>query len=122
MRCPQWVSMRSIDLITEHVTELGAFLVAVAPVQAQHEDPAFSSYTSDGLEIMLSPSALVPTTGLGGVILHFQVEDVRAAVARAELAGHTPSWGPEKTDWGTLSALFTGPEGIVVDLFAPADG
>ena len=83
--------MRSIDLISENVPELGAFLVEVAPVTAKHEDPAFSSYESERVEIMLSPSALVPMTNLGGVILHFQVDDVEDEVERAGRAEPEPS-------------------------------
>lgn len=111
--------MKSIDLITQDVTALGTFLRDVAPVRAEHEDPAFSCYRSEDLEIMLSPSALVPMSPLGGVILHFEVADLDSALARAHQAGHEPCWGPEKTDWGTRSALLRGPDGVVVDLFTP---
>lgn len=114
----EYCAMKSIDLISENVQELGAFLKAVAPVEAQHEDPAFSSYISGDVEIMISPAALIPMTGLGGVILHFVVEDVRTTVSRAAEEGYTPTWGPAKTDWGTFSALFTGPEGLVVDIYS----
>jgi len=112
-----WLVVKSIDLITDHVIELGTFLKTVAPVTAQSEEPSFSSYTSDDVEIMISPSALVPMSGLGGLILHFAVDDLDARVARLAGAGMEPVWGPQTTDWGTTSVLYAGPAGVVVDLF-----
>ncbi len=112
--------MQSLDLIVNDVLEAGEFLRTVAPVEAKHEEAEFACYSSDGVEIMFSRTAMVDTSyELRGLILHFRVPNVDEAADRLQALGYEPVFGPENTDWGTRSVMYRDERfGFTVDLMA----
>lgn len=106
-----------IDLIVEDVPAATTFFREVLGLAVVMEDERFAELDGDGVKILLSPDALVPTRPAAGVILHFQVDDVEAAAAAARDRGATILKDVSMTDWGWESALIAGPGEIVVDLY-----
>lgn len=106
-----------IDLIVEDVPAATTFFREVLGLQVVAEDTRFAELDGDGVKLLLSPEAMVPARPVGGVILHFQVEDVVAAAAHARDRGATILKDVFQTDWGWESVLIAGPEEIVVDLY-----
>ena len=68
---------------------------------------------------MLSPDALIPIQPASGIILHIQVEDVRAALEHARTQLAQVLLELVQTDWGTASAMIAGTEGIIIDFYKP---
>ena len=106
-----------IDLIVRDVPAATAFFRDVLGLAVVVEDQRFAELDGDGVKLLLSPDALVPTRQAAGVILHFQVEDVEAEAAHARDRGATILKEPFQTDWGWESVLIAGPEEIVIDLY-----
>lgn len=106
-----------IDLIVRDVPRATAFFRDLLRLNVVMEDARFAELDGDGIKILLSPDAMVPTRSAAGVILHFQVEDVEAEAAHARDRGATILKEPFQTDWGWESVLIAGPEKIVVDLY-----
>lgn len=107
----------NLDLIVRDVPAAVAFFESVVGLEARVSDDYFAELDSGEVTIMLSPAAMVPVKPAAGVILHFQVENVRKALERAVGHGATILMEPTLTDWGTESLLIAGPEDIVVDLY-----
>ena len=107
----------NLDLIVRDVPAAVDFFEKVVGLEAHIFDENFAELESGDVTIMLSPAAMVPVKPAAGVILHFQVENVRKAIERAAAYGATILMEPTLTDWGTESALIAGPEEIVVDLY-----
>jgi len=106
-----------LDLIVRDVPAATAFFRDVLGLPVRTSDARFAEVGSGVVTIMLSPDALVPTKPSAGVILHFQVDDVVAALEEARAKGATVLMEPTRTDWGTESAMIAGPEDVVVDLY-----
>lgn len=111
------MNLDHIDLIVADVPAATTFFRQVLGLQVIVEDARFAELDGNGVKILLSPEALVPTRPAAGVILHFQVEDVGAAAAQARDRGATILKDVFQTDWGWESVLIAGPEEIVVDLY-----
>lgn len=107
----------NLDLIVRDVPAATAFFRDVVGLQVRVDDPNYGELDGGAVTIMLSAAALVPVTPAAGVILHFQVDDVHAALAAARSRGTQVLREPAPTDWGTESAMIAGPEGIVVDFY-----
>jgi predicted enzyme related to lactoylglutathione lyase len=107
----------NLDLIVRDVPTAAAFFRDVVGLALRVDDPYYAELDGGAVTIMLSATALVPVEPAAGVILHFQVEDVAAAVAQAQQHGARLLRGPAATDWGTESVMLAGPEGIIVDFY-----
>ena len=94
-----------------------AFFQEAVGVVPRYTDANFAELDTGTVTIMLSPAALIPVAPARGVIVHFQVEDVAEALARAQAAGATILRQPALTDWGTEAAFIAGPEEIVVEFY-----
>jgi predicted enzyme related to lactoylglutathione lyase len=112
-------NLNNLDLIVRDVPAATAFFRDLVGLAVRVDEQRFAELASGAVTIMLSPDALVPIEPARGVILHFEVEDVAAALAHARAQGATVLMEPTRTDWGTQSAMIAGPEGIVVDFFRP---
>ena len=107
----------NLDLIVRDVPAAVAFFQEAAGVVPRYTDANFAELDTGTVTIMLSPAALIPVAPARGVIVHFQVEDVAEALARAQAAGATVLREPALTDWGTEAAFIAGPEEIVVEFY-----
>lgn len=115
------MSLQTIDLIVPDVLSAAAFFTDIVGLGANVLDERFAELNAGTITIMLSPDAMVPINNAAGVILHFQVDDVSAAVSRASAAGVKVLKGPLITDWGWESCLVAGPAGVVVDFYRPIE-
>lgn len=115
------MKLDNLDLIVSDVPRAVAFFKDVLGIRARVEGERFAELDTSPVTIMLSPDAMVSTNPARGVILHFQVDDVSAAVERARSSGGKVLMEPTRTDWGWESAMVAGPEEIVVDLYRPLD-
>ena len=113
------MALNALDLIVEDVPAAAAFFRDALGLSVAQHDERFAEVEAGALRIMLSPDAMVPVARAAGVILHFEVEDVGAAVERARGAGARVLLGPARTEWGWESALIAGPGETVVDLYRP---
>jgi catechol 2,3-dioxygenase-like lactoylglutathione lyase family enzyme len=67
--------------------------------------------------IALHTGAMVDDFGaLGGTLLQFSSDDVRADVEEIRTRGGKIALEPVDTDWGTTSAYVAGPHGVLVEL------
>ena len=107
----------NLDLIVRDVPAAVDFFEKVVGLLARVVDENFAELDSGEVTIMLSPAAMVPVRQAAGVILHFQVDNVRQARQRAFDHGATILMEPTMTDWGTESLLIAGPEELVIDLY-----
>jgi predicted enzyme related to lactoylglutathione lyase len=107
----------NLDLIVRDVPAAVAFFEDVVGLEVRVSDENFAELDSGDVTIMLSPAALVPVRPVSGVILHFQVDDVRELLERARSLGVEVLMEPTRTDWGTESALIAGPEELVIDFY-----
>lgn len=110
-----------LDLIVSDVPGATAFFRDVLGLTVRVQDTRFAEIDAGPVTIMLSPEALVPTTPAAGAILHFQVEDVAAAIERARSRGAKVLLEPTRTDWGWESAMIAGPEESIIDLYRPLE-
>ncbi len=116
------MDLDKIDLIVGDVPTAAAFFGDVLGLRLLADESRFAEIEiGEGRTLMLSPDAMVPTQPAQGVILHFRVDDVAAAVGRARSYGATVLLELMTTEWGWESALVAGPEGIVVDLYRSVD-
>lgn len=111
------MKLDTIDLIVDDVPAATTFFREVIGLDVVVEDARFAELDGDGVKILLSPEAMVPTRPAAGVILHFQVEDVEVAAAGARDRGATILKDVFQTDWGWESVLIAGPGEIVVDFY-----
>ncbi|MCU0492176.1 MAG: VOC family protein [Chloroflexaceae bacterium] len=112
-------SLNTIDLVVRDVPAAAAFFRDVVGLTLRFAEERFAELDGGGVTIMLTPDALVPTRPAAGIILHFQVDDVAAALEQARSQGAQVLRDPFTTDWGWESALIAGPEEVVVDLYRP---
>lgn len=110
-----------LDLIVSDVPGATAFFRDVLGLTVRVQDTRFAEIDAGPVTIMLNPEALVPTTPAAGTILHFQVEDVAAAIERARSRGAKVLLEPTRTDWGWESAMIAGPEESIIDLYRPLE-
>jgi len=115
------MNLDHLDLIVRDVPGATAFFRDVLGLTVRVEDARFAEIDGGAVTIMLSPEALVPTRPAAGTILHFQVEDVTAAVERARSRGAKVLLEPTRTDWGWESAMIAGPEEVIIDLYRPLE-
>lgn len=110
----------NLDLIVQDVPAAAAFFRDVVGLTVRVDDERFAEMDAGGgMTIMLSPDALVPVQSAAGMILHFQVDDVAAALQHAQQRGATVLLPLTHTDWGTESAMIAGPEQIIIDFYHP---
>lgn len=114
------MSLRSLDLIVRDVPAAAAFFGEVLQLSLRTSGERYAEVDADGTTIMLSRDALVPTQPARGLILHFEVSDVRDAVNHARERGAVVLRDVSLTDWGWESAMLKGPEGTVIDLYRVA--
>ena len=79
----------NLDLVVRDVPAAVAFFQEAVGVIPRYTDANFAELDTGTVTIMLTPTALVPVAPARGVIVHFQVEDVAEALARAQTAGAT---------------------------------
>ncbi len=108
-----------IDLIVRDVPTAARFFRDIVGLTLRVDDPHFAELDGQTITIMLSSDALVPVQPASGIILHIQVEDVRAALEQALAHQDRVLLEPIHTDWGTESAIIAGPEGIAIDFYQP---
>ena len=108
-----------IDLIVRDVPSAARFFRDVVGLTLQVDEPRFAQLDGDSITLMLSPDALIPVQPASGIILHIEVEDVRAALEHARTQQAQVLLEPSQTDWGTESAMIAGPEGIIIDFYRP---
>lgn len=116
------MSLRSLDLIVRDVPAAATFFREVLQLPLRASGERYAEVDTGGITIMLSPDALVPTEPARGLILHFEVSDVRSSVEQARERGAVVLRELTVTDWGWESALLQGPEDIVIDLFRVVAG
>ncbi|MBP6786478.1 MAG: VOC family protein [Candidatus Promineofilum sp.] len=107
----------NLDLIVRDVGAAVDFFEKVVGLSARIVDENFAQLDSGEVTIMLSPAAMIPVRQAAGVILRFQVDNVRHARQRAFDHGVTILMEPTITHWGTESLLIAGPEEMVIDLY-----
>jgi uncharacterized glyoxalase superfamily protein PhnB len=105
----------AIDLIVQDVPAAAQFFRDIVGLILIANEEQFAEIKTDTMTIMLSPTAMIPINNAAGIILHFQVDDVRATVERAHRQGSEILMPPTQTEWGTESAMIAGQEGIVID-------
>jgi uncharacterized glyoxalase superfamily protein PhnB len=110
------VAVQAIDIQVDDVQRGTRLLAEAYGWRILSDDVNFGELDAGGLRVMLSRDAMVPWGKLDGVILHYYVDDVQAAVARAVEAGAELVAGPITTDWGTEAAYLRGPGQLVVDV------
>lgn len=115
------MNLTTIDLIVPNVPEATLFFTDVAGLNANVAEERFAEIPAGAITIMLSPDAMIPMERAAGVILHFKVDDVASAEARARGAGATILQATMTTDWGWESCLVQGPGGVVVDFYRPLE-
>lgn len=113
------MKLGAIDLIVQDVPAATAFFRDVVGLTVGHAFDEFAELDDGNIVLMFSPTAMVPVQPVNGVILHFEVENVQAAVDHAKSQGASILKEPFITDWGWKSCLVDGPEGIVVDFYRP---
>jgi predicted enzyme related to lactoylglutathione lyase len=113
MRC------NTIDLVVRDVPAATRFFQEVVGLPARAAEARFAELEAGPITLMLTPDAMVPTRPAAGVILHFEVDDVAAALGRARDRGAQALLEPTRTDWGWDSAMIAGPEDLVVDFYRP---
>lgn len=109
--------LNQMDLIVGDVPAAADFLAGMAGMELRVKEERFAELHSGAFTLMLSLEALVPTEPARGVILHFQVEDVKAAIEAAREKGAPVILEPMFTEWGWESAMIAGPENIIVDFY-----
>ncbi len=115
------MELDKIDLIVNDVPAASAFFADTLGLRLVISEDRFAEVdVGAGRTLMLSPDAMVPTEPARGVILHFRIDDVDEAVARARAHGATVLLEPMTTDWGWRSAMVAGPEGTMIDLYREA--
>lgn len=112
------MQLNQLDIITADPMGAAAFLAKALDLTIEVAEPTFAQVGGCGVTLMFSPTAMVPMEAARGVILHFEVENVAEAEARAVKAGADLLRSCSLTDWGTMSSLVAGPEGIILDLYA----
>ncbi|MGC4190734.1 MAG: VOC family protein [Thermomicrobiales bacterium] len=110
-------NLNQLDAIVPDVPAATAFLTAILGVEPVYAEERFAEFRLGAMTLMLSPDAMVPMANAAGVILHFEVADVDAALDRARDAGATVLRETAPTDWGWESAMIAGPEGLVIDFY-----
>ncbi len=111
------MKLNQLDLIVPDVPAATEFFVTTLGLEPVVAEERFAEFSIDGFTLMLSPDAMVPMEHARGTILHFEVDDVDAAVAKAVAGGAAILRDPAPTDWGTYSALLQGPAESVIDLY-----
>ena len=108
-----------IDLIVRDVPTAARFFRDIVGLTLRVDEPRFAELDGEAITIMLSADALIPVQPASGVILHIQVEDIRAALEQALKHNARVLLELTQTDWGTESAIIAGPEGIAIDFYKP---
>lgn len=110
----------AIDLIVRDLDAGSDFIEAITEPSSSERVEGFSCYSFGTFDVMLSESALIETGVVGGIILHVKVADVESRVASIQNdSGLTPEFGPQRTDWGTYSAIYSDPNaGFSIDIYA----
>lgn len=109
----------TIDLVVRDVPAATRFFQQVVGLPARAAGERFAELAAGPITLMLTPDAMVLTRPAAGVILHFQVDDVAAALERARSNGATVLLELTRTGWGWDSAMIAGPEEVVVDFYRP---
>ena len=112
-------NLQTIGLIVSDVAAAATFFREVVGLPQEISNPNFAQFRSQGLTIMLSRSAEVPTGKAAGIILHILVDNVALALSEAESKGASVLQEITETDWWTESAMIAGPDGIVIDFYKP---
>jgi predicted enzyme related to lactoylglutathione lyase len=115
------MNLNQLDLIVRDVPGATAFFRDVLGLTVRFAEERFAELDAgNGFTLMLSPDAMVPTpTPAAGMILHFQVENVEQTLESARHKGATVLLEPTRTGWGTDSAMISGPEQVIIDLYRP---
>jgi len=111
-------SIRKIDLFVEDVIAASALLRDAFEFAEIVAEEGFAELQGGPITLMLSKDARIPMPLSAGVTIHLEVSDVEAAAAHAKANGAETLLPIEQTPWGTTSALFRGPAGLVLDLYS----
>jgi predicted enzyme related to lactoylglutathione lyase len=78
----------------------------------------YAEVKAGAMTIALHTGAMVDDFGaLGGTLLQFSSDDVRADIEEIRGRGGKIVLEPTETDWGTTSAYVAGPHGVLVELY-----
>ena len=78
----------------------------------------YAEVKAGAMTIALHTGAMVDGFGpLGGTLLQFSSDDVRADIEEIRRRGGNIVLEPTETDWGTTSAYVAGPHGVLVELY-----
>jgi predicted enzyme related to lactoylglutathione lyase len=78
----------------------------------------YAEVKAGAMTIALHTGAMVDDFGrLGGTLLQFSSDDVRADIEEIRRRGGNVVLEPIETDWGTTSAYVAGPHGVLVELY-----
>ncbi|RZU01576.1 putative glyoxalase superfamily protein PhnB [Kribbella rubisoli] len=78
----------------------------------------YAEVKAGAMTIALHTGAMVDDFGaLGGTLLQFSSDDVRADIEEIRRRGGNVVLEPTETDWGTTSAYVAGPHGVLVELY-----
>ncbi|MFF0340804.1 VOC family protein [Kribbella sp. NPDC004875] len=78
----------------------------------------YAEVKAGAMTIALHTGAMVDDFGaIGGTLLQFSSDDVRADIEEIRRRGGTIGLDPRDTDWGTTSAYISGPHGVLIELY-----
>ncbi|WP_427894321.1 VOC family protein [Kribbella sp. GL6] len=77
----------------------------------------YAEVAAGAMTIALHTGAMTSFGPLGGTLLQFSCDDVRAEVEAIRARGGKIALEPMETDWGTTSAYVAGPHGVLVEIY-----
>lgn len=111
------MKLKSIDLIVTDVKTTTDFFRDVVGLEPTIEGERYAQFDCGHVTLMLSPDAMVPTESVQGVIIHFEVADVKATIEAVRQNGAKVLLEPSLTDWGWETAMIQGPDSLIVDFY-----
>jgi len=117
---PIMSQLRSTSLIVRNVGDAVEFFQSVTGLQVLEQFEHFAELEGRRFRIKLIAASAPELNPATGIILHFEEQDIAAAIQRAVVYGAMVIREPSATEWGTESAWIQGPEGVVIDFYRNA--
>jgi predicted enzyme related to lactoylglutathione lyase len=112
-------TFNNLDLVVTDVPAATEFFRNIVGLTVRVDGERYAEIDAGAVTIMLTPEIMVPARPAAGIILHFQVDDVKQAIEHARDQGALVLLEPFQTDWGWESAMIAGPAEVVVDFYKP---